>query len=147
MIRTFQTVHLKGVPIGPFDEAVSYLADVLRECQLVIVQKSQGQETDPDLARLAEGLVPDLEELRELFRTATVVARDGRYHIEVPMSRPDAGTLAHLQLQLIQLRLLGRRGRLLVAGTPEVTQILTWLWDEAADQLHGRAARPYPAVS
>lgn len=145
MIRSVRSVQLNGVPIELFDEAVSYLADVLRECQLVIVQKSQGQQADADLVRLAEGLVPDLEELRELFRSATITVEGGRYQIEVPMGRPDAGTLAHLQMQLIQLRLLGRRGRLLVDSDPTVSQLLTWLWDEAADQLHGRAARPYPS--
>ena len=63
--------------------------------------------------------------------------------VEAEMRVSDAALLAHLQMQLVQARFLGRGGLLLVASDPEVTQFLAWVWDESADQLHGRRPRPY----
>ncbi|QXC63316.1 hypothetical protein KSP35_11310 [Aquihabitans sp. G128] len=136
-------VVLDGLPVILFDTAVTYLADTLRECQLVLVDVAQGQEAGSDLAGLAAGLVPDLEELRDLFRAAAITTDGKTYRVEVPMRTADAGTLAHLQMQLVQLRYLGRLGNLLISSDPEITQFLAWIWDEAADQLNGRAGRPY----
>jgi len=141
-----QTVVLADLPAAVFSAAVTYLADVLRECQLVLVGREQGSEVDPTLEGLAEGLVPDLEELRELFRAADVVGDDQVCSVEIPLSPADAALLAHLQMQLVQLRFVGRRGGLLVASDPEVTGFLAWVWDEAADQLYGRTARSFPGL-
>jgi len=140
---TPRPVVLEGLPVILFDTSVTYLADTLRECQLVLIDASQGAEVPPDLAGLAQGLVPDLEELRDLFRDASITTDGRTYRVEVGMRPTDASTLAHLQMQLVQLRYLGRLGNLLISSDPEVTQFLAWIWDEAADQLNGRAGRPY----
>ena len=62
---------------------------------------------------------------------------------EMPMHIGHAATMTHLQMQLLQLRLLGRRGAILTQSDPEISQLLAWIWDESADQLHGRPPRPY----
>ena len=141
--RTLHPVLLAELPVTAFSEAVTYLGDVLRECQLLVVDADQGADVDPAMEALARALVPDLEELREIFRAATITSgRDG-VRVEAEMRVSDAALLAHLQMQLVQARFLGRGGLLLVASDPEVTQFLAWVWDESADQLHGRRPRPY----
>ncbi len=137
-------VVLDRLPAVSFAAAVTYLADILRECQLVLVGRNQGALTDPTLAQLAEGLVPDIEEIRDVFEAGSLTTNDdGSTCLVAPIEVGQAGTLAHLQMQLIQLRLLGRRGGLLVRSEPDVSQLLAWIWDEASDQIHGRPARPY----
>lgn len=141
-------VVLDRLPTQTFGAAVTYLADILRECQLVLVGRSQGDDADPTLSQLAEGLVPDLEEVRDAFAAAEVTTHaDGSTRLEATLEVAQSGTLAHLQMQLIQLRLLGRRGGLMVESDPDVTQLLAWIWDEASDQLHGRPARAYHAAT
>ncbi len=136
-------VVLVGLPAPLFEAAVTYLADTLRECQLVLVADQQGTAADPALIELAGGLVPDLEELRDVFRAAAIVAEGAGLRVEVELSPGDAGTIAHLQLQLTQLRYVTPRD-LLVTGNAEVSALLAWVWDEVGDQLLGRAARRYP---
>lgn len=145
MNRTLYPVVLESVPAADFDAAVSYLADVLRECQLTLVGEVEGARSDPELVGLARALVPDLEELREIFRAAEIATDAGRARIDAEMRMADAAMLAHLQSRLVQLRYLGRRGTTLVVSEPAITRLLAWIWDEAADQLHGRAPRPHPA--
>jgi hypothetical protein len=140
---TVRPVRLEGLPSHLFEQAVTYLGDTLRECQLVLVDRDQGRTDDASLLVLAEALVPDLEELRDVVRAAEVVIDGDRVRIDVDMRIEHAATIAHLQMQLVQLRLLGRRGSLLVESDPDVTQLLAWVWDEAADQIHGRTPRPY----
>jgi hypothetical protein len=137
------SVVLEGLPVILFDTAVTYLADVLRECQLVQVGLHQGEVVAGELADLAEGLVPDLEELRDLFRAADITTDGELYRVALKMQASDASTLAHLQMQLVQLRFLGRRGGLLIRSDPEIIGFLAWVWDEAADQLNGRPGRRY----
>lgn len=144
MNRTLHPVRLVRVPTALFDAAVSYLADVLRECQLALEGHRAGIEADPQLADLASALVPDLEELQEIFRSSLATAEGDRTTVDLEMRMADAPLLAHLQMQLIQLRLVGRRGAMLVVSDPVITQFLAWVWDEASDQLHGRSPRPYP---
>lgn len=140
-----QQVVLAGLPARLYDDAVGYLGDVLRECHLVLVGRDQGSGADADLVILAEGLVPDLEELRELFAVATVTEDDGRRTVAVDLRPTDAATLAHLHLQLAQLRFVDRRDGVLLPTDPEVARLLAWVRDEAAEQLAGRAPRPYRA--
>ncbi len=140
--RAPRPVVLDGLPAERFRGGVTYLADVLRECQLVLVGRDQGADSDPTLIGLAEGLVPDLEEMRDAFNAGTLATNpDGTIRFETTLGVAQSATLAHLQMQLVQLRLLGRAGGLLVESDPEVTELLAWIWDEAADQLHGRAPR------
>jgi hypothetical protein len=135
-------VLLEGLPVERFRGAVTYLADVLRECQLVLVGRDQGEETDQALSGLAEGLVPDLEQVRDAFVRGTYELDDqGLLRFRTTLEVAQAATLAHLQMQLVQLRLLGRGGGLLVESDPEVSELLAWIWDEASDQIHGRAPR------
>ncbi|MCA1481330.1 hypothetical protein I6F37_41110, partial [Bradyrhizobium sp. NBAIM08] len=51
---------LEGLPVVLFDTAVTYLADTLRECQLVLIDAAQGEDVPAELLGLAAGLVPDL---------------------------------------------------------------------------------------
>lgn len=146
MTGSIHRVVLADLPTPLFDAAVGYLGDVLRECQLVLLGREQGVEVDPDLASLAEGLVPDLEELRGRFQAADIIGQDGHRTVAVDLRSTDAGTLAHLHVQLAQLRFISRRGGVLVGADPAVTQVLAWVRDEAAEQLNGRAARPFRAV-
>lgn len=145
MNRELVPVVLDGVPADLLGEAVSYLADVLRECHLAVIDHGQGGVVDDELLGLASALMPDLEELREISRSSTVVPVGATVTVQAELRLSDAALLADLQTQLIQLRLLGRRGFLLVVSDPRITRFLAWIWDEAADQLHGRTARPYPA--
>lgn len=138
-----RTVVLDGLPVALFDASLTYLADILRECQLILVRQGQDGAADPLLVELADHLVPDIEALRDLFGQAHISVERGRYRVELSMGLPDAETIAHLQMRLVQVRLLGRRGSLMVVSDPRVTQLLAWIWDEAADQLHDRRARPY----
>jgi hypothetical protein len=141
-------ILLDHLPAETLGEAVTYLADILRECQLVLVGQLQGVVTDPALCLLAEGLVPDLEDVRDAFTAGSVTAHDdGSVRLEAELAPDQAGMLAHLQTHLIQLRLMGRRGGLMVRSDPEVTQLIAWIWDEASDQLHGRSPRPYRPAS
>lgn len=142
--RSHLLVDIDRLPPVSFHAAVTYLADVLRECQLVLVAADQGLETDPNLDALARGLVPDIEEIADAFRAADVSTNpDGTIHLVGWLELRHAATVAHLQMQLVQLRLLGRRGGLLLESDPQITQLLAWIWDELADQLHGRPPRPY----
>lgn len=136
-----QPVVLAGLPRALFDEAVTYLADIMRECQLILVDRSDGH--DPDLIELAEALVPDLEEVGELFRRGRHDVDEDRVSLELELHGGHIGTLVHLQMHLVHLRFLARRGTLLVASDPNVSKLLAWIWDETADQLHGRRPRPY----
>jgi hypothetical protein len=142
--RTLHPVVLEGMPVSLMDAAVTHLADVLRECQLVLVDGGRAAEVDAELLTLAAGLVPDLEELREILRGADVSVVDDTYRVRVEMRMSDEDVMTHLQSQLVQLRSIGRLGNLLLVSDPTVTQLLAWVWDEAADQLHGREPRPYP---
>lgn len=139
-------VVLSGLPVWLYDAALSYLSDVLRECHLVLVGRDQGAAGDADLVALAEGLVPDLEELRDLFAVAAVTEVDGHRAIAVDLRPTDAATLAHLHLQLGQLRYVDRRDGVLLPTDPDVAHLLAWVRDEAAEQLGGRPPRPYRLV-
>jgi len=142
--RAEHLVVLDGMPTELFRRAVTYLADVLRECQLVLVGRAQGDDPEPTISGLAEGLVPDLEEVRDAFTSGTYeLNADGTIRFQTVLAVTQAATLAHLQMQLVQLRLLGRNGGLMVEGHPDVTELLAWIWDEASDQLHGRAPRAH----
>lgn len=142
MTAPTRTVVLEGLPERLATAALTYLADTRRECQLVLADDEPGA-TSPQLRELAASLVPDLEEVRDLFTRADCGAEGGTLRYAFPMHAGHAGVMAHLQMQLVQLRLLGRQGELLVPSDPLVTHVLTWMWDEAMDQLHGRAPRPY----
>lgn len=146
MSGPIQQVVLAGLPAPLYDAAVSYLRDVLRECHLVLVGRDQGSTADSDLVTLAEGLVPDLEELRDLFAAAAVTEVDGHRTLAVDLRAADVATLAHLYLQLGQLRFVDPRDGVLLPTDPEVAVLLAWVRDEAAEQLGGRAARRYRAV-
>lgn len=140
MTAATHTIVLEGLPESLAEAATTYLEDTLRECQLVL---SDDVGVDGPLRELATSLVPDLEEIRDLFSQADVSTDGEAVRYDVPMHVGHAGTMAHLQMQLVQLRLLGRRGQLLVPSDPTVTQFLAWVWDESMDQLHGRHPRPY----
>lgn len=145
--RSVRDVVLDDLPASTFQAGVTYLADVLRECQLVLVGSDQGADPAPDVLALVEGLVPDLEEIGDLFDAGEIDVRDGatlRFRAAAEVGQ--VGLLAHLQMQLVQLRLVGRRGNLMVRSDPQVTQLLAWIWDEVADQLHGRPPRPYRPI-
>lgn len=138
-------VHLESLPAGLFSRAITYLADVLRECQLMLVDHHDKQTpvTEPAVLDLVRALVPDLEEVRDLFRRAEIVVGDDTVSIHSSMPLSTVATMAHLQMQLVQLRFLASEGGMLVPSEPEVSKLLAWVWDEASDQLHGRPSRPY----
>lgn len=140
-------VSLTGLPGQGFHRAVGYLEEILRECHLVLVAEVEdpSDRGAADLRRIAQAIVPDLEEIREVFRSGIVASEGPGVDLEIPYSPQLAVTLAHLQTHLVQLRILGRRGSLLVESDPTVSALLTWIWEEAADQLHGRPPRPYPS--
>lgn len=139
------TVRLDGLPAERFHRAVTYLDDTLRECQLILVGPPPAPEDriGQDLHRLAQAVVPDIEEIRAVFRAGRLEVRGDRVSLHVTAAPVFAATMIHLQSQLVQLRLVGRQGALMTESDPEVTSLLAWIWDEAADQLHGREPRPY----
>jgi hypothetical protein len=141
-------VVLDRVPAETFRAVVVYLDDVLRECQLVLVAQSQGRSVGQDLADIASGLVPDIEEIADAFRSASVDANDdGTLHLRGFLGADQAAVIASLQLRLVQIRQLGRRGVLLLDSDPVVIQLMVWIWEELSDQLAGRPARPYQPAS
>ena len=107
-----------GCRPSAFDAAVAYLDDVLRECQLSWSVHAQGSgAADPTLVAVAaRAWCPTSRSCADVFRAADITT-DGRWlRIRgglAAASQPS--TLAHLQMQLVQLRLLGRRGGLLLA--------------------------------
>ncbi len=141
------TVHLAEMPAERFRRAVTYLDDTLRECQLVLLspRSDAGDPGARDVRRLAEAVVPDLEEVRDLFRTGRLATDRDRLSFTCDLPARMALTIAHLQTHMVQLRTVARRGELLTESTPEVTALLAWIWDEVADQLNGRPPRPHPA--
>ena len=137
-------IVLDGLPAASFHALVGYLDDARRECQLVLVAEGQGRATDAELARVARSLVPDLEEIGDAFRAATsTVNADGSLRLEGSLTVDQTAMVTDLQVQLVHLRILGRRGDLLLDSDPVIAQLLTWIWEEIADQLAGRAPRPY----
>lgn len=141
-------ILLDGLPPRLFEEAVGYLDDALRECQLVLVAESQGHVTDEDLGRVARALVPDIEAMRDAFVEAeSSLNGDGTVRLAGSLLCGQASMVVHLQVQLVHLRDLERRGDLLLESDPQASQLLTWVWDAVADQLAGRPARPFRAAS
>ncbi|MCU1371750.1 MAG: hypothetical protein JWO77_2944 [Ilumatobacteraceae bacterium] len=137
-------VDLDRVPPATFRHMVVYLDDVLRECQLVLVSQSQGRAVSTELADIASGLVPDIEEIGDAFRAAEITERDdGTLHLSGALTANQASLLAGMQVRLVQVRQLGRRGALLLDSDPQVIQLMEWVWEELADQLRGRRPRPY----
>ncbi len=137
-------IVLDRLPGASFQAAVGYLDDALRECHLVLVAQGQGHRTDAQLSRVATALVPDIEEIADAFRAAeSTTDDDGSIRLTGSLTVDQAATIADLQVQLVHLRILGRRGDLLLDSDPEIAQLLTWIWEEISDQLHGRPARPY----
>lgn len=143
------TVRLDGLPADRFHRAVTYLDDTLRECQLMLVgpPPAPDDRAAQDLHQLARALVPDIEEIRAAFRSGTFEVEDDRVSLHVTAVPALASTMIHLQSQIVQLRLVGRRGALMTESDPEVTSLLAWIWDEAADQLHGREPRSFRRTS
>ncbi|HWJ98712.1 MAG TPA: hypothetical protein VNQ33_11175 [Acidimicrobiales bacterium] len=141
-------IVLEGLPEAAFRSAVGYLDDALRECQLVLVAEGQGHETDAELSRVARSLVPDLEEVGDAFRAAgSQVRDDGTLRLAGALTVDQAALVADIQVLLVHLRILGRRGDLLLESDPEIAQLLTWVWEEVSDQLAGRPPRPYRRAS
>ena len=137
-------VDLDHVPPETFRQVVVYLDDVLRECQLVLVSQGQGRAVGVELADIASGLVPDIEEIGDAFRAAEATTNDdGTLHLQGALTATQASLIGSLQLRLVQVRQLGRRGALLLESDPQVIQLMVWIWEEISDQLHGRAPRPY----
>jgi hypothetical protein len=139
-----RTIVLDGLPEAAFRAAVGYLDDARRECQLVLVAQGQGQRIDPALGRLAARLVPAIEEIGDAFRSAEPISDGaGSLRLVGALGMDQAGLIAELQVQLVHLRTVGRRGDLLLDSTPENAALLTWIWEEISDQLQGRTPRPY----
>lgn len=137
-------VVLDGLPEAAFQAAVGYLDDALRECQLVLVAESQGHSTDAGLSRVARSLVPDIEEVGDAFRAArSEIDDDGTLRLTGALALDQAALIADIQVLLVHLRTLSRRGDLLLESDPETAQLLTWVWEEISDQLAGRPARSY----
>lgn len=137
-------VTLAGLPAESFHQAVTYLADVLRECQLILIDGVAGTvESGVDLVALANVLVPDLEEVRDLFRDADVADHGDHVDLVATLNPTVAATLAHLQMHLVQLRFVEGEGGILVSSDAEVIDLLRWMWDEVAEQIHGRPPRPH----
>lgn len=142
-------IVLDALPTVALRAAATYLGDILRECQLVVVgHDADGGAGDPALAEVAASLIPDLEEVGDAFQAADVVLHpDGSTALRTTLRRDQDATVARLQVQLLRLRELGRGGGLLVESDPRAVQLLAWIWDEVAEQLQGRAPRPYVAAA
>jgi hypothetical protein len=141
-----RTIVLDGLPEAAFRAAVGYLDDARRECQLVLVAQGQGQNIDPALGRLAARMVPAIEEIGDAFRAAeSTPDGTGALRLVGVLEMDQATLIGELQIQLVHLRAVGRRGDLLLDSTPDTAALLTWIWEEISDQLQGRAPRPYRA--
>lgn len=142
------TIVLDHLPPVAFQEAVGYLDDALRECQLVLVAESQGHEIDPDLARVARALVPDIEAMRDAFVAAERTPNpDGTLRLVGELRCDQAPMVLDLQVQLVHLRDQGRRGDLLLESDPVIAQLLTWVWEAVSDQLAGLPPQPHRPAS
>lgn len=138
-------VTLEELPEVVFEQAVTYLADVLRECQLILVDGVSGPAGSRlDVVSLAKVLVPDLEDVRDMFRAAQISAADGSITMGVQLRPSVAATMVHLQMHLVQLRFVECEGGILVSSDPAVIDLLRWIWDEISEQMHGREPRPHP---
>lgn len=138
-------VTLADLPAEVFEHGVTYLADVLRECQLILIDGIGGPLASRlDVVALAKALVPDIEEVRDLFRVADITVSSDRVDVMITLKPSVAATLVHLQMHLVQLRFVECEGGILVTSDPEVIDLLRWIWDEVSEQLHGRTPRPHP---
>lgn len=143
-----RTIVIEGMPEADFREAVGYLDDARRECQLVLVAQSQGRATDPDVARVAARFVPAIEAVGDAFLAAQATSDGaGSLALHGMMDVDQAATIADLQAQLVQVRSFSRRGDLLLDAEPAVAALITWLCEEVCDQLAGRPPRPYRAAT
>lgn len=144
---TPRPIVIEDLPEADFRIAVGYLDDARRECQLVLVAQGQGRATDPVLASVASRLVPAIEAVGDAFLAAEATSDGaGSLRLRGAMDLEQAAAVAELQVQLVQLRTLVRRGDLLLDSEPAVAALITWLCEEVADQLAGRAPRPYVAA-
>lgn len=143
MMMNETRIVLDGIPCQVYDASVNHLAELLDGCQQVLASHEQGAEVDPELLDLVTHFVPDLEEVQQIFAAGQVTPVGDTCRVEVELQVGHDGAMAHLQMQLVQLRLLGRRAADLPQSDPELMRFLKWAWDEFSDQLHGRAARPY----
>lgn len=144
MNRGVVHITVTDLPKATFELAITYLADVLRECQLILVDGVEGAATTHlDVVALATVLVPDLEEVRDMFRTSAITVVDEHVTMVVALRASTASTMVHLQMHLVQLQFVEVEGGVLVTSDPEVIDLLRWIWDEVSAQLHGRAPRPY----
>lgn len=139
-------IHLDAMPADRFRQAVSFLDDTLRECRLVLgaPEPSLDDRGGQDLLRLARNLVPDIEEVRAVFRGGQLEEDGSQISLTVTASPILAATMVHLQTQLVQLRYVGRGGAFVTESDLAVSSLLTWIWDEAADQIGGREPRRFP---
>ena len=137
-------VTLVGLPAVVVDQGITYLTDVLRECQLILIDSARPTAASLlDVVALAKVLVPDLEEVRDLFRIADITVTGDRAEVRVALKPSMAATLVHLQMHLVQLRFVECEGGILVASDPKVIELLRWIWDEVSEQLRGRSPRSY----
>lgn len=145
--RASQPFVLDRVPADALAATVAELRDVHRECQLVLIGAEQGSAADPEVVELASALLADLDEVGDLYdATATTELPGGLLRLEGRLAPGQAATLTHLQVQLLQLRLVARRGGLLLTFDPSVAAMVAWICEEVADQVHGRPPRAYRPV-
>lgn len=144
MIDDAVDVTLVGLPADMVDHGITYLTDVLRECQLILIDSTRPSAASRlDVVALAKALVPDLEDVRDLFRAADITATGNRADVTVALKSSVAATMVHLQMHLVQLRFVECEGGILVASDPKVIELLRWMWDEISEQLHGRSPRSF----
>ena len=137
-------VALAGLSTEGVEVAVSYLADVQRECQLAAMDPL-ADRTPGRLGSLADRLVPTFEALGDAWRAAEV-RRAGPDAEVVGAVPPDAwAAFAALPGLLDEVRACQERGEVLAIAPPGVDELLAWVVDEVGHQVGGGSPRPVPS--
>lgn len=143
------TVRLLNAPLGLWDEAEQYYAELVRELALVVVAAGR-----PDSAPVPERLLELGRNLTTRFAAARAAPhperdaghRDGREHVDVTCRVPlEAGAdIAELGRLLREADELCRREMLMtLAAPPQIWAFNYWYVEQFVDQTAGAAPRPW----
>ena len=136
-------VALAGLPAERVDLAVSYLADLQRECQLAAMDPC-ADRSPGRLGSLAERLVPTFEALGDTWRAAEVRRAGAAAVVAGPVPPEAWEAFAALPGLLDEVRTCQERGEVLAVAPAGAEDLLAWVVEEVGHQLGGGAPRSVP---
>lgn len=138
-------VVLAGLPLDDVNLAISYLADVQRECQLAAIDP-MADRSPGRLGSLAVRLVPTFETLGDTWQAADRRRRGDVTEVAGEVAPEAWDAFASLPGLLDEVRACQARGELLSVEPPGVLDLLTWIVDEIGRQVAGEAPGRWPGA-